>query len=102
MLQAPGSTTQLATKPFLTADFCCLSQTKAEQEQYLRQLEEEGRAQEVYGKGMQLVLPTPAFVAKTANSQSGQKVFINVCTSDKVGAGSAHHPDAAWFSFTIC
>lgn len=60
------------------------SQARAEQEQYLRQLEEEGRAQEVYGKGMQLVMPTPSFVAKTANSQSGQKVFINVCTSDKV------------------
>ena len=61
-----------------------LSQARAEQEQYLRELEKEGRAQEVYGKGMQLVMPTPSFVAKTANSQSGQKVFINVCTSDKV------------------
>ena len=66
----------------LLSDFC--TQARAEQEQYLKQLEDEGRAQEVYGKGMQLVLPSPSFVAKTANSQSGQKVFINVCTSDKV------------------
>jgi len=58
-------------------------QTRAEQDQYIRQLEEEGRGQEVYGKGMQLVTPTAAFVAKTANKQSGQKIFINVCTSDK-------------------
>lgn len=63
-------------------------QTKAEQELYLRQLEAEGRSQEIYGKGMQLVSPTPSFVAKTANSQSGQKIFINVCTSDKVCLGS--------------
>ena len=33
---------------------------------------------------MQLVTPTASFVAKTANSKSGQKIFINVCTSDKV------------------
>ncbi|KAL0038191.1 hypothetical protein WJX79_007249 [Trebouxia sp. C0005] len=59
-------------------------QTRAEQDQYIRQLEEEGRGQEVYGKGMQLVTPTAVFVAKTANKQSGQKIFINVCTSDKV------------------
>lgn len=61
-----------------------LLQARAEQEKYLHQLEEEGRAQEVYGKGMQLIMPSPSFVAKTANSRSGQKVFINVCTSDKV------------------
>lgn len=59
-------------------------QTRAEQDEYIRQLEQEGRGQEVYGKGMQLVTPTAAFVAKTANKQSGQKIFINVCTSDKV------------------
>ncbi len=55
----------------------------------MRQLEEEGRGQEVYGKGMQLVTPTAVFVAKTANKQSGQKIFINVCTSDKACA-TAH------------
>lgn len=42
----------------------------------------------MYGKGMQLVLPNPSFVAKTANSQSGQKIFINVCTSEKVCFGN--------------
>lgn len=41
----------------------------------------------MYGKGMQLVSPSPSFVAKTANSQSGQKIFINVCTSEKVCFG---------------
>jgi len=65
-------------------------QTRAEQDQYIRQLEEEGRGQEVYGKGMQLVTPTAAFVAKTANKQSGQKIFINVCTSDKACAPSQY------------
>lgn len=59
-------------------------QYRAESEQYLRQLEQEGRSQEVYGQDTQLVAPDPSFVAKTANKQSGQKIFINVCTSDKV------------------
>ena len=44
----------------------------------------------MYGKGTQLVAPEPSFVAKTANKQSGQKIFINVCTSDKVGASALH------------
>lgn len=60
-------------------------QAKAEQDLYLRQLEREGRSQEACRKGSQLVLPEVGFVAKTANKQSGQKIFINVCTSDKVG-----------------
>ena len=68
-----------------------VSQTRAEQDQYIRQLEEEGRGQEVYGKGMQLVTPTAVFVAKTANKQSGQKIFINVCTSDKASATAQPH-----------
>ena len=38
---------------------------------------------QVYGKGAQLILPVPAFVVKTQNTADGQKVFINVCTSEK-------------------
>ncbi|KXZ49561.1 hypothetical protein GPECTOR_20g416 [Gonium pectorale] len=77
---------------------------KAETDMYLRQLEEQGRAEEVYGKGVQLVVPSPALVikskvlgpaeaAKDATGKggglpAGQKVFINICTSDKVGCYS--------------
>ena len=74
---------------------------KAETDQYLRELEFQGRAEDVYGKGVQLLSPTPALVLKSkvlpqkgatasgdvANDAClpvGQKVFINVCTSDKV------------------
>mmetsp|Transcript_19984 Transcript_19984/g.43576 ORF Transcript_19984/g.43576 Transcript_19984/m.43576 type:complete len:633 (+) Transcript_19984:162-2060(+) len=61
---------------------------REETDLYLRQLEAEGRAEEVYGKGVQLVVPNEAFVIKTRNlsAPEGQsdKVFINVCTSDKV------------------
>lgn len=86
-------------------------QVKAETDMYLRQLEMEGRVEEVseelsswlnlwiidwsehpdcdhasqvYGKGAQLILPTPLFVVKSKNSIDGTKAFINVCTSDKV------------------
>ncbi|GLC36093.1 hypothetical protein PLESTB_001381400 [Pleodorina starrii] len=87
---------------------------KEETDKYLRQLEEQGRAEDVYGKGVQLITPKPGLVLKTkvlgakegggpaakgaADPGSGaaggggrrdslpvgQKVFINVCTSDKV------------------
>ncbi|GIL55778.1 hypothetical protein Vafri_11307 [Volvox africanus] len=75
---------------------------KAETDQYLRQLEEQGRGEDVYGKGVVLVTPKPAVVFKSkviapknasegpvASSRRdnlivGQKVFINVCTSEKV------------------
>lgn len=59
-------------------------QVKAETDLYLRQLEAEGRGEEVYGKGTLLVLPKEAYVIKTQVEGTGQKVFINVCTSDKV------------------
>lgn len=42
---------------------------------------------QVYGKGAQLILPVPAFVVKTQNTADGQKVFINVCTSEKASVG---------------
>eukprot|EP00877_Chromochloris_zofingiensis_P000267 jgi/Chrzof1/10240/Cz04g33230.t1 len=56
----------------------------AEHDQYLRQLEAEGRGEEVYGKGVQLVVPEPAFAVKTKDANTGVKVVINICSSDKV------------------
>lgn len=61
---------------------------KAETDQYLRQLEMEGRIEEVYGKGAQIIMPEPAFVLKTINKVNGMKIFINVCTSDKLDKAS--------------
>jgi len=61
---------------------------RAESEAYLRQLEAEGRAQDVYGQGVQLILPQAGLVIKTrvaaATPHKGDKLFINVCTCDKV------------------
>ncbi|KAI8465969.1 MAG: pre-RNA processing PIH1/Nop17-domain-containing protein [Monoraphidium minutum] len=62
----------------------CQRRAKAEQEAYLRQLEAEGRAEEVYGSGVTLVAPSPAFAIKARAAGGGAKVFINVCTSDKI------------------
>lgn len=60
-------------------------QAKAENDAYLRQIEHQGKVEEVYGKGAQLIIPMEAFVLKTREAKAGgQKVFINVCTSDKV------------------
>lgn len=56
---------------------------------YLRQMEAQGKAEEVYGKGVQLIVPKEAFVLKTRElKRGGQKVFINVCTSEKVGGAA--------------
>ena len=38
---------------------------KAEQDAYLRQVESEGRAKEVYGEGVELVVPTAGFCVRT-------------------------------------
>ena len=40
----------------------------------------------MYGKGVQLVTPQPSLVLKTRAAEQGLKVFINICTSEKVGA----------------
>ena len=56
---------------------------KAESDAYLRQLEYENKVESVYGKGVQLVIPTAGFVVKTADDADGKKVFLNVCHSDK-------------------
>lgn len=60
-------------------------QVKQETEAYLRQLEREGGLEGVLGQDVALVAPTPAFVVKTHRRSCGGKVFINVCSSDKVG-----------------
>ncbi len=100
-----------AAGPPTTAKTLCrlwpVPQAKAEADAYLRQLEEQGRGEEVYGKGVQLIAPEPAAVLKSkvlagspaaqpgvprpppadgqpASLPVGQKVFINVCTCDKV------------------
>ena len=74
---------------------------RAESEAYLRQIEAENQVESVYGEGVKLIVPEPAFLVKTKTKQaeegdadadvdaaapaSGTKVFLNVCTSDKVG-----------------
>ncbi len=59
-------------------------QTRAELDEYLRQAESEGRAEELYGKGVQLITPEAAFVIRFLEAGSGAKVFVNLCTSAKV------------------
>ena len=56
---------------------------KAESDMYLRQLEYENKVESVYGKGVQLVIPNPGFAAKTTDKTKGEKVFVNVCHTDK-------------------
>lgn len=102
------------------------NQVKAETDAYLRQIEQQGRAEDVYGAGTQLIVPDPAgaviktkVVSSSASKKQqqeqekqekeqqqqaagagkpegpgkqgalpvGQKVFINICTCDKVRAG---------------
>ena len=40
-------------------------QNRQETDLYLRQLEAESRVEEVYGKGVQLIVPSEGFVVKT-------------------------------------
>lgn len=68
---------------------------KAETDAYLRQLEMEGRIEEVYGKGAQLIMPEPAFVLKTFNKPDKVKVFINVCSSEKLDKASLNEATSA-------
>ncbi|GMH36445.1 hypothetical protein BSKO_04313 [Bryopsis sp. KO-2023] len=67
-------------------------QAKEEQELYLRQLENQGKSESVYGKGVQLLVPEPGCVVKTKDKRTGEKVFINICTSDKV-------PPTSWKTY---
>lgn len=64
-------------------------QAKAEHEAYLRQLEEEGRAQQVYGARAQLLVAAPALCIKTrrvdsSSAEHNERVYINICTCPKV------------------
>jgi hypothetical protein len=61
-----------------------LVQAQAENEAYLQQIEAEGRVESVYGPGVQLVVPQPGFVIKTKDAVGRKRVYINICTSDKV------------------
>ncbi|GAB4822395.1 hypothetical protein N2152v2_009441 [Parachlorella kessleri] len=63
-------------------------QTKQEAEQYLRQIEAQGAAEELLGKGVIVAAPEPSFVFKTLPIAGGCKVFINICTSDKDKQGA--------------
>ncbi|KAF6266499.1 pre-RNA processing PIH1/Nop17-domain-containing protein [Scenedesmus sp. NREL 46B-D3] len=56
----------------------------AEMNAYLTQLEAEGQAEAVYGKGVQLIVPEPWFVVKTKDVSGTNRVYINICTSPKV------------------
>lgn len=56
---------------------------RAETSAYLQQLEQQGQLESVYGKGTRLITPNAEFVVKTAQA-SGEKVFINMCSSDQV------------------
>jgi dynein assembly factor 2 len=56
---------------------------KAESDLYLRQLERENKIEATYGKGVQLVIPTPGFVVKTRCKKTDRKAFVNICHSDK-------------------
>lgn len=62
----------------------CPAQVKEETDAYLRQLEAEGRGEEVYGKDTQLIVPDAAFVVKSVEASTGLKGYINICTSKKV------------------
>ena len=63
------------------------AQNKAETDLYLRQIEAGQKAEEVYGKGVELVVPEQVFVIKSKVVSSGEKVYINVCKSTKVRGG---------------
>jgi hypothetical protein len=58
--------------------------TRAETDAYLEQLEQDNRIEQVYGQGTQLIIPSAEFVVKTQRASSSQKVFLNICSSDKV------------------
>lgn len=58
---------------------------RAESEAYLRQIESGNQTQNVYGSDVQLIVPEESFVVKTKKEgDEPVKVFINVCTSEKV------------------
>ena len=75
-------------------------QALLEQDAYLRQIEADGMAEDVYGKGLwhdavfegltetcrldvELIVPEPQFAVE-AKATNGSKLFINVCSCPKV------------------
>ena len=59
-------------------------QTKAEQDEYLRQLEASGELPMNVQPGSVLIDPAPEKVIKTKVSTTGTTCFINLCSSSKV------------------
>eukprot|EP00775_Hariotina_reticulata_P000581 gene581-860_t len=90
-----GQEVEALQRHFKDPEFCRLfaeyakeistPEAQAENEAYLQQIEAEGRTESVYGPGVQLVVPQPAFVIKTKDAVDRKRVYINICTSDKVG-----------------
>lgn len=75
---------------------------REEYDQYLRQLEKEDDLPE----GMQLLEPQQAFCLKThtyetKNKEKTQKLFINVCQSDKVQKGEQKEKTAKGASWRL-
>ena len=90
---------------------------RAENDAYLRQIEAESRVGEIYGQGVEMVDPTPAWCfkllekkTKTDRKDKGPKAkdtpetkanptlrtcFINVCTAEKVPVATVG-PDRSW------
>lgn len=62
---------------------------RAETDEYLRQIEREARAGEVYGPGVVLVIPEPAWVFRTEEVESKRRCYVNVCISEKVDPAKA-------------
>lgn len=72
-----------------------LLQAKAEQDAYLAQIEAEGRTESIYGTGTQLIVPEPGLVVKTKAAADNLRVYINICSSNKVSlilVDSQHKP----------
>ena len=74
---------------------------KAEQDAYLRQVEGEGRAKEVYGEDVELVVPKAGFCVETTvgktkkdakRSKGGTVLYLNVVQSEAIK--EADHPQS--------
>ena len=60
-------------------------QTKAEQDQWLAEIEAGGGTEGYFGKGSVLLIPKPERVIKATILPSGAKLFINLCSSLRYG-----------------
>lgn len=60
------------------------AQVKHENDLYLRQLEAEGRGEELYGKDVTLIVPKEGFVVLAKEQSTKCKAYINMCSSEKV------------------